>query len=162
MKKIILSLLTILCFQTNFYSQVKAKSDKEILKEIEWISTNPVQKSDKEFVSKSADFMMYQFVNYPDFPINYKALFEFMTTEKNYKYYDEISIVFMSNQLANKIRTKNNYDLTKSSINSFIKVLEYYELILAKEPDQKNSLLDKYFKMTEKELGDKVKENLSK
>jgi hypothetical protein len=47
MKKIILSLLAIICFQTNFYGQIKTKSEKEILKEIEWISSNPIQKSDK-------------------------------------------------------------------------------------------------------------------
>ena len=162
MKKIILSLFTIICIQTNFYSQIKTKSEKEILKEIEWISTNPIQKSDKEFVSKSADMMMFQMVNYPEFPVNYKALFEFMDTDKNYKYYDEISVVFIGNQLANKIQTTNDYDLTKSSLNSLKEVLDYYKLVLEEEPNEKNSILDKYLAMTDSELKNYVVEIMSK
>jgi hypothetical protein len=162
MKKIILSLLAIICFQTNFYSQIKTKSEKEILKEIEWISTNPIEKSDKEFVSKSADMMRFQMANYPEFPFNYKALFEFMDTDKNYKYYVEISVVFISNQLANKIKTTNDYDLTKSSLNSLKEVLDYYELVLEEEPNEKNSILDKYLAMTDPELKNYVVEIMSK
>ena len=162
MKKILLSLITIICFQTNFYGQIKTKSEKEILKEIEWISTNPIQKSDKEFVSKSADIIMFQMVNYPEFPVNYKAFFEFLSTEKNYKYYDEISVVFISNQLANKIRTTNDYDLTRSSINSLKGVLDYYKLVLEEEPNEKNSILDKYLAMTDPELKNYVVEIMSK
>jgi len=162
LKKILLSLITIICFQTNFYGQIKTKSEKEILKEIEWISTNPIQKSDKEFVSKSADIIMFQMVNYPEFPVNYKAFFEFLSTEKNYKYYDEISVVFISNQLANKIRTTNDYDLTRSSINSLKGVLDYYKLVLEEEPNEKNSILDKYLAMTDPELKNYVVEIMSK
>jgi len=106
--------------------------------------------------------MMFQMVNYPEFPVNYKALFEFMSTEKKYKYYDEISVVFISNQLANKIRTTNDYDLTKSSLNSLKEVLDYYNLVLEEEPNEKNSILDKYLAMTDSELKNYVVEIMSK
>jgi len=101
-------------------------------------------------------------VNYPEFPVNYKAFFEFLSTEKNYKYYDEISVVFISNQLANKIRTTNDYDLTKSSLNSLKGVLDYYKLVLEEEPNEKNSILDKYLAMTDSELKNHVVEIMSK
>jgi len=161
MKKIILTLLILFSFQINIFSQINAKSEKEILKSIEWISTHPVLKSDKKFVSKTADYIMFQIVNYPNFPVNFKALFEFMNSEKKYKYYDEINIVFTSNQLANKIKTDKKYNLTNSSIISLKKVLKYYKLVLEEEPLEKNSILDKYLTMTEIELEDHVKEILS-
>jgi hypothetical protein len=39
-------------------------------KTIEWINQNPSEQDDKEFVSKSADFIKFRFFNYPDFTIN--------------------------------------------------------------------------------------------
>lgn len=152
MKLLTLSLLTILSVQYKISGQVDIKSESEILAGIEWLSTNPVEQADEEFVSKSSDYITYQFVKFPNFPVNFSALKEFMDTDRKYKYYDEINIVFTSNQLANKIRTGSKYDLKDSSIKSMIKVLKYYKLLIEKEPDQRNTILDKYSKMSEKEL----------
>jgi hypothetical protein len=162
MKLLTLSLLIIFFVQSKIFGQINIKSESEILAGIEWLSTNPVEQSDKEFVSKSADYITYQFVKYPNFPVNFSALKEFMDTDRKYKYYDEINIVFTSNQLANKIITGNKYDLKDSSIKSMSKVLEYYKLLIEKEPDQKNNVLDKYSKMSEKELEKQIKILLKK
>jgi hypothetical protein len=162
MKLLALSLLIIFSVQSKIFGQINIKSESEILAEIEWLSTNPVEQADKEFVSKSADYITYQFVKYPNFPVNFSALKEFMNTDRKYKYYDEINIVFTSNQLANKIRTGNKYDLKDSSIKSMNKVLEYYKLLIEKEPDQRNNVLDKYSKMSEKELEKQIKNLLKK
>lgn len=157
MKLSAISLLLILSFQSKIFGQNDLKSESEILAGIEWISTNPVEQADKEFVSKCSDYIYYQVVNYPNFPINFSALKEFMSTDRKYKYYDEINIVFTSNQLANKIKTGNKYDLEDSSIKSMNKVLEYYKLLLEIEPDQSNLVLDEYSKMSKVELEKVVK-----
>ena len=162
MKLLILSLLIIFSVQFKIFGQIKIKSESEILAGIEWLSTNPVEQTDKEFISKSADYMTYQFMKYPNFLLHFKALKEFLDNDRKYKYYDEINIVFTSNQFANKIKTGNKYDLKISSLKSMIKVLEYYKLLLEKEPDQKNSVLDEYSKMTEKELEKHIKKLLKK
>ena len=162
MKLFALSLLTILSVQSKIFGQINIKSESEILAGIEWLSTNPTEQADKEFVSKSSDYITYQFVKYPNFPVSFSALKEFMDTDRKYKYYDEINIVFTSNQLANKIRTENKYDLKDSSIKSMNKVLEYYKLLIEKEPDQRNTILDKYSKMREKELEKQIKKLLKK
>ena len=162
MKLLALSLLTILSIQSKLFGQIDIKSESEILTGIEWLSTNPVEQADKEFVSKASDYITYQFVKYPNFPVNFSALKEFMDSDKKYKYYDEINVVFTSNQLASKIRTGNKYDLKDSSIKSINKVLEYYKLLLKKEPDQRNGVLDKYSKMSEKELEKQIKKLLKK
>ncbi len=162
MKILKLVLLLSICAQFKLFGQLNIKSKSEILDNIEWISTNPVEEADKEFVSKSASCIMYQFVKYPNFPVNFKALKEFLDTDKNYKYFNEINIVFTSNQLANKIKTGNKYNLKSSSLESLIKVLEYYKLLLNKEPEQKNDILDEYSKMTKKELEKYVKKLLKK
>ncbi|TYB76847.1 hypothetical protein [Bizionia myxarmorum] len=162
MKLSALSLLIIFSVQFKIFGQIDIKSESEILAGIEWLSTNPVEQADKEFVSKSADYITYQFVKYPNFPVNFSALKEFMDTDRKYKYYDEINIVFTSNQLANKIRTENKYDLKDSSIKSMNKVLEYYKLLIEKEPDQRNNVLDKYSKMDKKELEKQIKKMLKK
>lgn len=70
MKKILLCAISILCFQTIVVSQVNSKSKAEILKEIEWLSTTPVEKSDKEFLSKTSDIIKFQFIHHPNFPLN--------------------------------------------------------------------------------------------
>lgn len=162
MKYSTLILIFIISFQSKIFGQIAVKSESEILTGIEWISTNPVEQTDKEFVSKSADFITYQFVKYPNFSVNFSALMEFNDTDKKYKYYDEINIVFTSNQLANKIKTGNKYNLKSSSIKSMIKVLEYYKLLLKKEPGQKNSVLDKYSGMNQKELEKHIKKLVKK
>lgn len=162
MKYSTLILLFIISFQSQIFGQINVKSESEILAEIEWLSTNPVEQTDKEFVSQSADYITYQFVKYPNFPVNFSGLKEFMDTDSKYRYYDEINIVFSSNQLANKIKTGNKYDLKDSSIKSMIKVLEYYTLLIEKEPDQRNSVLDEYSKMSKKELEKHIKKLVKK
>lgn len=152
MKYSLLIFLFVVSFQTKTFGQLKVKSEAEILEAIEWISTNPVEKNNKEFVSKAAGYITYQVVNYPNFPVNFSGLMEFMDHDRNYKYYDEINLVYTSNQLANKIRSGNKYDQTKSSVKSMRKVLEYYKLLLEKKPDQKNSVLDLYSEMSKSEL----------
>jgi hypothetical protein len=157
MKILTFSLLILISVQFKIFGQINIKSESEILAGIEWLSTNPIEQTDNEFVSKSADYITYQVVKYPNFPVNFSALKEFMNTDRKYKYYDEINIIYTSNQLANKITDGNSYDLKDSSIKSMIKVLEYYKLLLEKEPDQKNSVLDEYSKMNKKDLEKYIK-----
>lgn len=152
MKLILFSLVASIGIHTNISGQVKVKSESKILEAIEWISNNPVDQTNKKFVSKSADFIAYQYVNYPKFPIIFKALAEFMNTNQDYKYHDEINIVFSSNQLANKIKTGKTYDLSASSLNAIAQVLGYYKLLLKKEPKATHPVLDGYIKMSDAAL----------
>lgn len=157
-----LILLFIISFQSKLFAQIDVKSESEILNEVEWLSTNPVEQTNKKFVSKSSDVITFQLVKYPNFPVHFGALKEFMNADKKYKYYDEINIVFISNQLANKIKAGNKYDLQDSSLKSITKVLGYYKLLIEKEPGQKNSVLDKYSKMSKKELGKHINKLVKK
>lgn len=162
MKYSFLIFLFVVSFQTKTFGQLEVKSESEILEAIEWISTNPVEKTNKEFVSKAAGYITYQVVKYPNFPVNFSGLREFMDHERDYKYYDEINLVYTSNQLANKIRSGNKYDLKKSSVKSMRKVLGYYRLLLKKEPDQTNSVLDLYTNMNKRELEKHIKKLVKK
>lgn len=81
-----------------------------------------------------------------------------MDTNRNYKYYDQIIVVYTSNQFRSKIEKGNNFDLENSSFESLKKVLEYYNLILEKEPTEQNQVLDNYLTLTEPELRVKVTE----
>lgn len=157
MKFLALILIFIFSFQSKTFGQMNVKSETEILAAIEWISTNPVEQTNKEFLSKSSDYIAYQFVKHPNFPVNFSALKEFMVTDKKYKFYEEINVVFVSNQLANKIKTGTKYNLKTSSIKSMFKVIEYYKLLLEKKPDQRNSVLDEYSKMSKNELEKYIK-----
>ncbi len=65
-------------------------------------------------------------------------------------------------KLANKIKTGNKYNLNDSSIKSMFKVLEYYKLLLEKEPYQRNSILDEYSDMNKKELEKYIKKLIKK
>ncbi|MFD0975264.1 hypothetical protein [Salinimicrobium gaetbulicola] len=162
MKYSFLIFLFVVSFQTKTFGQLEVKSESEILEAIEWISTNPVEKTNKEFVSKVAGYITYQVVKYPNFPVNFSGLREFMDHERDYKYYFEINLVYTSNQLANKIRSGNKYDLKKSSVKSMRKVLGYYRLLLKKEPDQTNSVLDLYTNMNKRELEKHIKKLVKK
>ena len=69
MKKQIL-ILAVVLIPILSYSQTDEKEFKE---NIEWINEHPSTPENKEFISKSAQLMRFQFSNYPDFRINVKG-----------------------------------------------------------------------------------------
>lgn len=136
------------------FGQVEVKAKEKIVEDIEWLSSNPVETSNEEFLSRTSGIILYQMMKYPDFPINYKVLSEFMSTSKDYKFYDQIIMIFAPNQLLNKIETGERYELSFSSLNSIDKVLEFYKLILRTDPSRRHATLDRYLNSTDKDLKD--------
>ena len=152
MRKLIL-LLNLVTLPIISFGQV---SEEEFEKIVEWINQNPAEETNKEFVSKSSDLIIFQLYNYPDFPINVSGTKELNKEWKGHKYEKYFIIVYSFNQLYYKINNKR-FDNLKACVFSIKKVIESYSKIIESNPEYKIKTLDDYMQLNEKELKKRIK-----
>ena len=152
MRKLIV-LLNLITLPIISFGQI---SEKEFEKTVEWINQNPADVTNKEFVSKSSDLIIFQLYNYPDFPINVSGTKELDKEWKGHKYEKYFMIVYSFNQLYYKINNKR-FDNLKACVFSINKIIESYSKIIKSNPELKIQTLDDYMGLDEKMLKKRIK-----
>jgi len=152
MKKLIL-ILSLITLPIISFGQI---SEKKFEKTIEWINQNPTDSSNKEFVSKSSDLIMFQLYNYPNFLINVSGTKELDKDWKGHKYEKYFIIAYSYNQLYYKLENKKFNNLN-ACVFSIKKIIESYSKIIEKNPELRIKTFDEYKKLDEKELKKRIK-----
>ena len=152
MRKLIL-ILSFIALPIISFGQI---SEKKFEKTIEWINQNPTESSNKEFVSKSSDLIMFQLFNYPNFQINVSGTKELDKDWKGHKYEKYFIIVYSYNQLYYKLENKK-FDNLKACLFSIKKIIESYSNIIENNPELRIKTFDEYKVLDEKELKKRIK-----
>ena len=134
------------------YSQIDKKG---FIENIEWINENPSTPENKEFVSKSAQLIKFQFSNYRDFRINVKGTKEIEEQWKGHKYQRYFQIVYSFNQLHYKL-LNNNFNRLDACYYSLNKMIDSYSMVINNEPELKIKMLEKYKDMNNKNLKKRI------
>jgi hypothetical protein len=152
MRKLIL-ILSLITLPIISFGQI---SEKKFEKTIEWINQNPTDSSNKEFVSKSSDLIMFQLYNYPNFPINVSGTKELDKDWKGHKYEKYFIIAYSYNQLYYKLKNKK-FDNLNACLFSMKKIIESYSKIIEKNSELKIKTFDEYKVMDKKDLKKRIK-----
>lgn len=152
MRKLIL-ILSLITLPIISFGQI---GEKKFEKTIEWINQNPTESSNKEFVSKSSDLIMFQLFNYPNFQINVSGTKELDKDWKGHKYEKYFIIVYSYNQLYYKLENKK-FDNLKACLFSIKKIIESYSKIIENNPELRIKTFDEYKVLNEKELKKRIK-----
>ena len=134
-------------------------TEKQFIEKIEWLNENPSTSENTEFVSNSVDILEFQFLNFPNTPINVSGTKELEKGWHNYKYEKYFIIVYSFNQLYYKIRNKK-YDNLNACVFSIKKLIKSYTIITENEPELKIETFEEYKKMSDKELKKRIKKLL--
>jgi len=153
MKKLIIILLFLMTIVQITFGQIT--SDSQSTKTLSWIIENPQIESDSLFTEKAAAIFKWQTTNYPNSQMRVKGISEFMDSSKNDRFFAEIVMIYTLSEFINQMNKELSKD--ESSYLAIKNVLVYYNNIIQIESNYNNSILDKYYKLSEEKLKKRIK-----
>ena len=153
MIKKVLTFILLTTFINTSFGQIT--SDKEATESLNWIIENPQIESDSIFTNKSAEIFKWYASNNPQVEMRVSGISEFMDSSKSYKFFKEILMIYTLCEIDNQI--SRNVDKNESSFLAISNVLKYYDRIIKIDETFKNSVLQKYSALSEKELKKQMK-----
>lgn len=153
MQKVVIISLLFMTFTISGFSQIS--SDNEATETLKWIIENPQINNDSIFIKKSADLLKWYVLNYPNVEFRTTGISEFMDSSKADKFFKEITTIYAFSEFNNQINGEMNQ--TESAFLSISNVLDYYEKIIVFDEELKDSVLQKYNTLSEKDLRKEMK-----
>ncbi|WP_048331187.1 hypothetical protein [Bizionia psychrotolerans] len=153
MIKKVLTFILLITFINTSFGQIT--SDKEATESLNWIIENPQIESDSIFTNKSAEIFKWYASNNPQVEMRVSGISEFMDSSKSYKFFKEIIMIYTLSEIDNQI--SRNVDKNESSLLAISNVLKFYERIIKIDENYKNSVLQKYSALSEKDLKKQMK-----
>lgn len=151
-KKVILTSLLI-CFAYPIFGQIT--SNKKANETLNWLIENPQIKSDSLFTEKSVEVLKWHAKNNSQVEMRPSGIGEFMDTSSTYKFFKEITMIYMLSEIDNQIN--KSIDENQSAFLSISNVIKFYENVITINGAYKNDILDRYSTFSEKELRKKMK-----
>lgn len=137
------------------YTFGQITSNKEATESLKWIIENPQIKTDSLFTEKSVEIFKWHAVNNSQVEMRVSGISEFMDSSKSYKFFKEVTMIYMLSEIDNQINKSINK--RESEFLAISNVLSFYKNVILINEDYKNSILEKYSTFSEKELRKKLK-----
>ncbi len=153
MNRILISFFAIVLFSKSSFSQVN--SDREANEVLSWVVENPQIETDSVFKEKLVSIFKWQALNHPQVQMRVTGISEFMNAARNYKFFEEITMIYMLSENMNQINGESSK--IESAFLALNNVLSFYRKLVQINPSYGNSVLEKYARLSNKELRQKIK-----
>ncbi|SNR79698.1 hypothetical protein SAMN04488009_0108 [Maribacter sedimenticola] len=149
----LISLFFIITSTKATFSQVNsAKEAEEVLS---WIIENPQIETDSIFSEQSVSVFKWQALNHSEVQMRVTGISEFMDSGANYKFFKEITMIYMLSEFMNQINGESRE--IESALIALNNVLNYYKKVVQIDTKYKNPVLEEYVGLSEKHLRKKIK-----
>ena len=109
-----------------------------------WLQDNPRAPGDSTFNSNVAILTKWIVTNNSDFVVNVTPIMSFMEANKNYKYIQEVLVLFFIGEVIYVVETKKKNDFENMAYNGMVVMLNYYKNLLKQDNAAQNTDLDKF------------------
>ena len=120
--KLILLFVIIISSKATFGQVNSAKEAEEVLF---WIIENPQIETDSIFKEQSINIFKWQALNHPQVIMRVTGISEFMDSGENYKFFKEITMIYMLSEFMNQINGESRE--VESAFIALNNVLNYYK-----------------------------------
>lgn len=148
-----MTFIILMVFISSSFGQIT--SDKESTESLYWIIENPQIESDSLFTNKSAEIFKWYASNNPQVEMRVSGISEFMDSSKSYKFFKEVIMIYTLSEIDNQI--SRNVDKNESSFLAISNVLKFYKRLIKLDENYKNSVLQEYSALSEKDLKKQMK-----
>jgi hypothetical protein len=149
----LISLFVIIISTKAAFGQVNSAQEAEEV--LSWIIENPQIETDSIFSEQSVSVFKWQALNHPEVKMRVTGISEFMDSGTDYKFFKEITMIYMLSEFMNQISGKSGE--IESAVIALNNVLNYYKKVIQIDNKYKNPVLEEYIGLSEKHLRKKIK-----